>query len=186
MSTAPPSETVPLVDYLQQLAQRQDRGALAALRRGLGRPPGTVAECHPHVAPFLPGQGWGWRHECCYIVASLFAMHPDSAHQGNMGDTMRRVAKEADSESVGQRFMALLKSHRDDLFEHLRHAVSLAAAKGVAVNWDRLLRDIRHWDSEDGWVQRWWAQSFWGGAADGDSSDDTAQNPTTQENDHED
>ena len=51
-----------LIGYLKGLAAHEDRGALAALRRGLGRPPGSAGEMHPHVARFLP-DGWGWYHQ---------------------------------------------------------------------------------------------------------------------------
>src|SRR5690606_39576463 len=39
---------------LEALADRQDRGALAALRRGLGNKPGEVADVYPYVLPWLP------------------------------------------------------------------------------------------------------------------------------------
>jgi len=142
---------------------------LAALRRGLGRPPGTVPEMHPHVQPFLAADGLkGWREDCCYIVAALLASHPDLGGRGNLGDTMRRLSEAVAgkpgerADSVERRFIALLKADREDLFGHLRHAVSLAKAKEVPVNYDRLLRDIRNWDSDQRWVQRNWARAFWG------------------------
>jgi hypothetical protein len=39
-------EQHPFIRYLVSLAERDDRGGLAALRRGLGQPPGTVAETY--------------------------------------------------------------------------------------------------------------------------------------------
>jgi CRISPR system Cascade subunit CasB len=149
---------------LRELAAREDRAALAALRRGLGQPPGAAAEMHPYVMPFLlPKEGpWTWRHQCFYIIAALFAMHPDPGGSGNLGETFRRIRIRAgaDNDSVERHFIALLKCHRDDLFDHLRHAVSLA--KDVPVNWEQLLKDIRNWDSDDAWVQREWSRAFWG------------------------
>ncbi len=41
----------PFVNRLQELAEKQERGALAALRRGLGQPPGTVAEMFRRAWP---------------------------------------------------------------------------------------------------------------------------------------
>ena len=152
--------------YLEGIADRQDRGALAALRRGLGRPPGSAEAMHPHVARFLP-DGWSWSHQCHYIVAALFGMHPRSVSSGNLGDTFRAMAaREGQAlgqppESLERRFVTLLKCHRDDLFDHLRHAISLARSKDMPVNWEHLLVDLRSWDSEDHWVQRNWARAFW-------------------------
>ena len=56
---------------LESLAKREDRAALAALRRGLGKPPGTVAEMAPYVEPAFDGAP-----DEAYIVASLFGLHP--------------------------------------------------------------------------------------------------------------
>lgn len=153
----------PLIKYLQELAKREDRGALAALRRGLGEPPGACAEMHPYVVPFLKPEQWTWLEKCHYIVAALFGLYPESGQTGNMGDTLRAVASAAGSEeSTEKRFVILLKCHRDDLFDHLRYAVGLAKSKDARINWDQLLRDIRYWNSEKRWVQRNWARSFWG------------------------
>lgn len=151
------------IDYLVRLAKDDDRAALAALRRGLGQPPGTATEMHRHVAMFLPdGVAFGPRQQSLYIVASLFGMHPKTAASGNMGGVMRQIAASHGSESIEGRFVALLKCHRDDLADHLRHAVSLARGCDVSICWQQLLDDIRNWDHDTGYVQRKWAQSFWG------------------------
>lgn len=152
----------PFITHLKELARREDRGALASLRRGLGQTPGTVPEMHPYVAPFLADGAWAWRHQCHYIVASLFALHPEAANDGNMGETFQRVATSAGSESIEGRFIAMLKCHRDDLFDHLRHAVSLAKSKNVPICWELLFQHVQSWDDDRGWVQREWSRSYWG------------------------
>jgi CRISPR system Cascade subunit CasB len=170
----PPQAESPLIAHLKALAQREDRGALAALRRGLGEPPGSCADMHPYVVPFLKPDRWTWYEQCHYIVAALFGLHPEIGGIGNMGDTFRSAVDAARSdESTERRFVALLKCHRDDLFDHLRQAVGFAKSKHACVNWDRLLRDIQRWNSDQGWVQREWARSFWGAA----SSQDGIENP---------
>ena len=155
----------PLIDHLERLVLDQDRGALAALRRGLGKPPGTAMEMHRYVVPFLP-RGRPWEEDVYYLVAALFAYW----HQGettvaahppeNLGASLSRLRSDS-SASIEMRFTALLKSHRDDLPSHLRQGVGLLKAKEVPVHWRNLCRDLRHWDHEDGWVQRSWAKSFW-------------------------
>ncbi len=60
---------------LEGLAEREDRGALAALRRGLGKQPGAAPEMFPYLAPWTQHEH-GWGEECMYLVASLFALHP--------------------------------------------------------------------------------------------------------------
>ena len=46
------NQSNPYITYL--LSLKENRGALAALRRGLGRPPGTAPEMYPYVVPWLP------------------------------------------------------------------------------------------------------------------------------------
>ena len=158
----------PLIDYLEELVRRQNRGALAALRRGVGKAPGVAMEMHRYVAPFLPKDPARRQEEACYLVAALFAYW----HQGesivaahppdNLGASLARLKTPDTGPSLEARFTALLKSHREDLPVHLRQAVGLLKAKEVPVHWRHLWRDLRHWDHEDGWVQRSWAKSFWG------------------------
>ncbi len=151
------------IDYLCGLAKRENRAALAHLRRGLGKPPGTAAEMHPYVAPWLPAEANRYLEDVYYVVATLFASHPNhSDASGSFGETMRRVGRnEGRMESVERRFTVLLNAHRDALPGHLRHAVSLARSHNVPINYERLLKDIRYWNADQRNVQRTWARDFW-------------------------
>ncbi len=172
----PPSETPsppPLIRHLYDLAADEDRAALAALRRGLGKPPGVVAEMARHVVPFLPANPAADADS--YLVAALFGLHPNPWHGpdqpwlANLGASLRRLAPHRDdpgAAGVERRFVALLNADRADLPVHLRHAVGLLRAHDEAVDWARLLSHVRHWEAPDRWVQREWARSFW--AADRD------------------
>jgi CRISPR system Cascade subunit CasB len=150
------------VNFLYELAKEENRGALAALRRGLGKDPGTVFEMYPYVAPFLSPQDSSWCRSCYFVIASLFAYHPLPGGSGNLGTAMGLVYQKNDMRpSIEQRFIALLNSHPDDLFDHLRYAVSLAKSEEIPINWQSLLHDIVYWNSENRYVQRRWAASFW-------------------------
>lgn len=153
---------VPFVEYLEQLRDRDDRGALAALRRGLGKPAGASVEVLPYVVPWLPQDAQAWEEEPYFTVASLFAAHPKPGGIGTMGTVLGRIAREGGSASVERRFMALLNSHPEDLPERLRHAVALARSRDIPVNWHQLFRDLRGWGHPDRYVQRRWARDFWG------------------------
>ncbi len=159
------SNAPPLIDALLGLARDQDRGALAALRRGLGHPPGTVPAMFPYVEPYLGASPTRSREEASYLVAALFASHPSNwAHEDplatNLGASLARIPGRNDS--IEKRFQALLACRREDLPDHLRHAVSLVRAHDIPVDWAQLLRDIQYWDSENRRVQRAWARAFWG------------------------
>lgn len=154
------------INYLEELARDEDRAALAALRRSLGKSPGEAAETHRYVLRFNPEP---WEETAYYLVAGLFALHPvnwrkqeDSKQPTNLGASFARLQASTDSESIEKRFVALLDCHEDDLAEHLRHAVSLLRSKEVSVDWLQLLKDLRHWNYETRRVQRSWARAFWG------------------------
>jgi len=188
------------VTFLEGLRDAENRGALAALRRGLGRPPGSALCMAPYVEWLSPEP---WERTRYYLVAALFGDHPDprpertTGHtpvkdRPNIGDVMaevvriyRRESRDGDEESarkrVEPRFVALLRTHPDDLPRHLRHAVSLAKSKDVPVDYRRLLRDLRYWTSEDRWVQLQWAANFWGGSAPPEPRDVLTEDEETQD-----
>jgi CRISPR system Cascade subunit CasB len=158
-----------IIQHLLQLAApgNVDRAALAALRRGLGRPAGTVAEMYPHVQPYVGTDARPGYEDACYIVAALFASHPlswspsgDLPRITNLGASFAQIRGR--SGSVESRFTALLSCDRRELPDHLRHGVSLLKADGIPIDWQHLLRDIVNWADERRWVQRGWARGFWG------------------------
>jgi len=151
----------PFVTYLQSLGE--DRGALAALRRGLGQPPGTVASMYRYVVPWVSDDAPPWREAAYYTIAALFASHPAPGGKGNMGahfaDTRRPGG---DDTAIERRFTALLAAHPDDLDTYLRQAVSYLRSKPVPVNWHQLLSDVMAWGRPQRYVQKRWARAFWG------------------------
>jgi len=155
------------IDRLQKLADGQERGALASLRRGLGQPPGTVADMYRYVEPFLGEQGSGarFKESAFYLVAALFALHPRSTNEGNMGTHLAKTRTKNGADALERRFTALLAAHPDDLSEYLRQSVSFLKSKDQEpVNWLQLLRDLQNWDKRDDpkfSVQKRWAQEFW-------------------------
>lgn len=148
----------PFVDYLQSLAD--DRAALAQLRRGLGQPPGTVAEMYRYVARWVGPDTPRRVEHAYYLVAALYAAHPAAGGTGNMGDHFRQIGQE-ESGPVERRFGRLLVAHPDDLTWALRQAVSYLRSHDVPINWHQLLHDVLSWGSPERFVQQRWAKSFW-------------------------
>lgn len=154
-------KTHPFVEYLESL--REDRGALAALRRGLGHPPGAVADMYRYVVPWLPNDAPPWKEAPYYLVAALFAYHPAQGGTGDMGNHFAQARNpQDDNTSLERRFTTLLTAHPDDLDVYLRQAVSFLKSKDVPVNWRRLFYDLRGWGHPGRYVQKRWAGSFWG------------------------
>ena len=153
-------ETSPFIQYLMSLSERENRGALAALRRGLGQPPGTVAAMYPYVVPWLPADA---RQEAAYyMVAALLASHPAVGGRGNLGEAFRRARGNEPNDAIERRFTTLLAAHPDDLFDYLRQAVSFLKSKDVSVDWNQLFYDVQHWSYPTHTVQKAWARAYWG------------------------
>ena len=157
------SQTHPFIQHLYRLGEAEDRRALAHLRRGLGKKPGTASEMFPYVVPWLPSPLYPQDEMAYYAIASLFALHPAITAYGNMGDHMAATVEKRREEAVERRFVALLSAHPDDLPDFLRQAISYLASKETPVNWDRLFRDMRYWGHPDHGdrIRKQWATAFW-------------------------
>jgi CRISPR system Cascade subunit CasB len=147
------------IGYLLSLAKegKEDRGALADLRSGLGKGPGQMARVHKHVAPYLPEKAFNDRWY--YLAATLFGEFPEHRAGRSLGAAFRQLRERSDS--MEARFVALLNAHCDDLDDHLRHAVSLLRAHEQPLDWFRLFQDLIQWDHPEGHVQLRWARDFY-------------------------
>ena len=164
------NQTNDLIWKLEQRRARDDRGSLASLRRGLGQPPGSVAEVSRVVEHMLDDDDPPSVRDTLYVIAPLFAYHHDAGGSGNMGDHFRALvaANEDPPPNVERRFVALLSSEPDDLPDALRQAISLLKSKPVPVNRRRLFDDVQRWlrqgaDGEQARqnVRLQWSQRFW-------------------------
>lgn len=147
------------IGYLLSLAKegKEDRGALADLRSGLGKEPGEMARVHKHVVPYLPERNYNDRWY--YLTATLFGTFPQHWKGRSLGAAFRPLKGRSDS--MEARFVALLNAHPDDLDDHLRHAVSLLKANEQPLDWFQLFEDLLHWDHPDGHIQLKWARYFY-------------------------
>lgn len=147
-----------------------DRAALALLRRGLSTEPRDLARVYPYVLPFVADE----RQEDAYIqLACLFGLHPtakdDLPSALSLGRALRLYMNRSASDSVEARFVALLRCHRDELPDHLRHAVTLVRSESIPLRWVDILFALQRWSSDDTSIssaQRNWSRDFW--AFDGD------------------
>lgn len=179
--------SVPLVDRLLEIAKRQDRGRLAALRTGCGKHPGTATRMFPIVAPFLTKDD-GPSTQAAFITAALFAKHPAHSDIGTLGASLRHAVNSGKhgEEGVERRFVAALDADREDLHRHLEGLVSLCESASVPVDWHRFYWDVRallsDWaDKKDPTklvrdrVRIRWARDFWRGPSKSDEPDESTQ-----------
>jgi CRISPR system Cascade subunit CasB len=172
-----------LAKYLSSLAtdENRDRAKLAALRRGLGKENGWDPQLASIVNPRI-GDIAERRTTICYQVAALFGLHPvgwprasgDSDTERYQNRTFGRslhlyaVDKSKSSgtledikQPLDRRLMALLNADSDDVFDHLRYAVSLLRGTEIPVDWGKLMLDLDRWDEPDRSVQRTWSRAWW-------------------------
>jgi len=152
----------PFIKYLEKFAEKKNRGALAALRRGLQYDLGKCIGMFPYVVPWLSNVRSKWERDMYYLIASLFAYHPISTGIGNLGDIFRVLyLKRQKNPSFEKRFITLLKSNPEDVPFHIRQAISLAKSENIPINWYELFFDLLRWNNPNYPPYEKWAQSFW-------------------------
>lgn len=167
-------------EFLKSL--KENRVALAALRRGLSSEGAASVGMHRYVAGWLHEKDRPWDEQCFYLVAALFGRYPCTNSAGhNLGGSCRQLHLKKESESLERRFVALLAADSDSVGVHLRHAISLLAAEEIAVDWAQLLGDLRWWGQPDRRVQRQWAREFWKYSVAGASESDQPREQVQQE-----
>src|SRR5262245_56721037 len=174
--TKPPTKQVPLVSRLIELARKEDRGALAALRTGLGKPPGAAGRMFPIVAPFLTSDE-GPATRAAFIIAALFAKHPEHAPIGSLGASLWKATKREGINPDGKhgetgveaRCAAALDAEPEDLPRHLEGLVSLCESAGQPIDWNQFYKDLRGLLGQNEEYQirirTRWARDFWRGPA---------------------
>src|SRR5690606_6537661 len=110
-SSPTPDRAARFVAALRRLRDHNDRGALAALRRGYS--PATVMDAWPVVSR-LGGDIGEYGDSVSVTIAALFATHPQESDAYNFGDTCRAIAWDPAKgeliESHERRFRRLLAS----------------------------------------------------------------------------
>lgn len=158
------------VAYLEELFDKEDRAALAALRRGLGKRPGEEMSVYRYLGRFADSLKSKQQEEAYHLIATLFGLYPSESwrsgdgdkNKTNLGASLRRLKEQMGGDGADRRFVALLNAHREDLPEHLRQIVGLLKSKDVPIDWVQLLQAVEYWDADnERRTQRQWAKTFW-------------------------
>lgn len=143
-------------------AIRDDRGKMAALRRGLSD--ATQREAWPVIASL----GADFGRIAPRMVSALYAAHPEEDSSAySFGATCRRVATDNGrereiAESFESRFRRLLACDFDvDVAGQLKAWIRLAASRGVGVNYEQLFWDLDGWKNGADRIKLQWARDFW-------------------------
>jgi CRISPR type I-E-associated protein CasB/Cse2 len=144
---------------------REDRGKLAALRRGLSDNPRMHVDAWRVVASL----GGDIDQPVFVAIAALFASHPEESNASNFGKTCFEIAcagqergKQKIPDSFEHRFRRLLAcGDVADVIHQLRSWVRLAAGKNVGVNYESLFADLWNWPWYADDIRVKWARAFW-------------------------
>lgn len=152
--------------FLERLrTYKEDRGMMANLRC-------ILVESKKHRAwPVLSRVGVRIDDDVAAFVAGLFATYPDGDSETgkNFGTTCKaieRVRNETKSSAdkdkkltpTERHFQHLLAADRDEIQDRVMRMVLLAKSQGVAVNYGKLLHDLKYWGDR---TKAEWAAAFW-------------------------
>ena len=163
--------TQDFIAHLEGLVK--DRAALARLRHGLAFAPGSYPPAFPHVEIFVPadaGEQDSYRL-ALYVAAGLFARHPQQASQ-SFASAFADLWRRRESDSIEQRFIALLGADPGNIAHYLRQAASLLAADGIGFDYARLIEDLSRWmnpyidPARRDRIRQHWARDFYRSAQD--------------------
>ncbi len=150
------------IDRLLELRDREERAALARLRRGLVHR--TIDfEALAVIGAWLPAGATRREIERYLLVAMLFALHDNHTPEGDFGEALRRLrgVLQSGHESLDRRFAGLLNAPGEDLSIHLRQLIQQMYGKEVPVPYINLLNGILRWEIADRPYQQRWARSYW-------------------------
>ena len=134
----------PFITYLEGL--REDRGALAALRRGLGQPPGDAREMYPYVVRWLPAEPSARREAAYYLVAASSPITPTPAGAATWGrhfaEHWIRTATTQPPSGASPRCSPRIQTTCHSICG--RRSASFKS-KDVPVDWHQLFADVLGW-----------------------------------------
>lgn len=154
--------------FLQAVSNRvnKDNGAKADFKRALSNEPKHMRAIYPFVLPYI-GKASEWEQEQIWIpVACLSVYYPQPMREAvtprNFGHSCHGLATAANSEGADRRFRALLDLALTDMPSPLAALVRQMKSKGIAIDYPKLLADLRQWEHPNQYIQDQWARTFWG------------------------
>ena len=165
-----PDRVRSFIARLRQLEKRNDRGALAALRRG-------ASETTRHLAwPVVRQCGGDLRHPAWTAIGAAFAFYPQpegsTDRASNFGATCFALADSTRNDgksAFDSRFRRVLGSDSvDDLAKwivQIAKRAKTAKPWPAPVNYEELLTAMLFWDARDGAlrerIRRDWSTAYW-------------------------
>lgn len=134
-----------------------NRARLARLRRGYIRRDLDYSVLQD--LPVLPDEEKNI--ELYILIASLFALNPGQGVAPGMALRHLRAKLNNGETSLDRRVGAILSSKYEDLPYRLRQLIQLLKSHDITLDYYRLLRDLKAWNSPKRRVQRTWARAYY-------------------------
>jgi CRISPR system Cascade subunit CasB len=154
-----------LIEFLRQHAD--DRGVMADLRGALVE---TKRRKSWPILSRFGAVGDDYRAKVVQYIAGWYALHPKETTDGNMGDTFRKLLGDDERKDfksatapgpVGKRFLHLLESEGDEIFDRISRIVMRAKSAEVPINYQQLYKDLSWWANNPDTIREHWAKHFW-------------------------
>jgi CRISPR system Cascade subunit CasB len=164
------------IRFLTSVSDRikNDNGAKADFKRALSGESKHIRAIYPLVLPYIgkiSESEWEQKRQEEQIwipVVCLSVYYPqtfrDADKQQNFGYSCRGLATATNSDGADRRFRALLDLALTDISSPLTSLVRQMKSKGIAIDYAKLLADLRRWEQPNQYIQDQWARAFWGGA----------------------
>lgn len=160
------------IKYLESFKEENNRGVLAILRRSVSLMPEVDIKILPYTYPGIKlANIEKFDEKIAYQVAGFFALYNMGSSNSfesekipkSLGESFGFLTNkdEKGSKSLEQRFMALLNSHNDDLYNHIKYAINLLRSRNIPVNWDDIAYGMKQWSHPDKFVQMNWARDYY-------------------------
>lgn len=168
MTVKQPSAIRKFLDRLEGYVKHDDRGALADLRRGFSQT--TENRAWPYISGWCKNLADDRNRHIWLTVAAGFATHHRTAPRyGNMGRTLRMIAKGTDPgraddalKSFEGRFRRLLTcATAEELCRHLPGVIRAAERKEAPVDFEQLFWDLIQWENPEKKIKLKWADAYW-------------------------
>jgi CRISPR system Cascade subunit CasB len=160
--------------FLQNIQDciKNDNGARADFKRALSGDKKHILKIYPIALRYigrLSESEWEQMRQEKQIwipVACLSIFYPQpygkAEKQRSFGHSCRNLAEKTKSKGADRRFRALLDLGLSDIRLPLTNLVRQMKTQEVAIDYPRLLADLRHWENSDQFIQDQWARAFWG------------------------
>lgn len=166
-----------VASQIKYLTGNYDKGALAKLRRGAGKEPGSVPDIWEYTIGVLPEGAKEDAENAVHIAFTLFAVHRQgtnitglATYTGENGKTypvtlgaaVQKLKEGANNEAITRRFnTAVTADTINELSVHVRSLIQLLKSKNIDMNYAKFAEELYSWRFDTDKVRLKWGRDFW-------------------------